>query len=144
MIVENVMTNPVHTLYDTATLADARQQMESRRVRQLPVVNRQGELVGIVSHRDVLSASLSRLNENYERSKGVLEKMVPITDLMSTNVHTVSPQDKLSVVADALMERRVGAFPVLDGGKLVGIIGSSDFLGLAAFLLKEKEEQSGS
>lgn len=111
--------------------------MEAKRIRQIPVVDKEMKLLGIISKRDIYAASVSNLSENYERSRNLLEGRLQVSEIMTKDVETVTADETLAAAAIKLQEMRVGALPVIDGGKLVGIISSSDFLGIAVMLLEK-------
>jgi CBS domain-containing protein len=137
MNIRDVMTTDVATLQPNATLAQARELMEAKRIRQIPVVDKEMKLLGIISKRDIYAASVSNLSENYERSRNLLEGRLQVSEIMTKDVETVTADETLAAAAIKLQEMRVGALPVIDGGKLVGIISSSDFLGIAVMLLEK-------
>lgn len=137
MKIKDYMTCDVATLQDNASLAQASELMTQRRIRQIPVVDNSGSLLGIISKRDVYAASMSNQTENYERTKGMIEGRLAVSDIMSKQVETISPDDELAAAAVKLQELRIGALPVVENGKLVGIISSSDFLGIAVMLLEK-------
>lgn len=137
MIIKDYMTTSLVTLPVKATLAEARELMESKRIRQVPVVESDGKLAGIISKRDLFAASMSNMTEDYERHKKVIESRLSVADAMTTDVTTIDASDSLTNAALRLQELRVGALPVISDGKLVGIISSSDFLGIAVMLLEK-------
>lgn len=137
MQIKDYMTTELATLRDDASLAQASQIMKEKRIRQVPVIDGEGQLVGIISKRDVYAASMSNQTENYERTKGMVEGRLAVADIMTKKVATVGATQELSDAAVKLQELRIGALPVLDKGKLVGIISSSDFLGIAVMLLEK-------
>lgn len=137
MIIKNYMSSECLTLKPNSTLAQARELMETRRVRQLPVVDSENRLVGILSKRDIYAASVSVLSKNYEREKKLIESHISVEEIMTRDVRTVSPNDDLASAALTLQEMRVGALPVVEDGKLIGIISNTDFLGIAVMLLEK-------
>lgn len=137
MLIKDYMTTSLTTLPENATLAQARTLMEEKRIRQLPVVQADGTLVGILSKRDLFAASMSSMSEDYEEHKKLIESRLRVADAMTKDVSTIEADDTLINAALKLQELRVGALPVVEGGKLVGIISSSDFLGIAVMLLEK-------
>jgi acetoin utilization protein AcuB len=85
----------------------------ARRFRHVPVVGPDGQLVGILSDRDLLPAPNGGL---------------AVSELMSSPVWTAAPESPLREVASLMFDRRVGALPILDEGALVGILTRSDIL----------------
>jgi CBS domain-containing protein len=129
------MTRDVKSLQANANLSQARDMMDSEKIRQIPVVDADNQLVGLVSKRDIYAASVSNLSENFERGKALIEGRLMVSDVMTQNVASISSDQRLADAAVKLQELRVGALPVVEEGKLVGIISSSDFLGIAVMLL---------
>lgn len=136
MRIKDAMSTDVATLQATDSLAKAREVMETKRIRQIPVVDGEGRVVGIISKRDIYAASVSNLTEHYERSKNLLEGRLEVAQIMTKEVETVEADEPLASAAIKLQEMRIGALPVIENGKLVGIISSSDFLGIAVMLLE--------
>ncbi|KAF0994113.1 acetoin utilization AcuB family protein [Geobacillus sp. TFV-3] len=124
MLVEQVMKSPVVTLRPTNTIAEALQLLRQHRIRHLPVVDEEGRLVGLVTNQDLREASPSifRLHEQWED----LEK--PVGDVMKTDVIVGHPLDFVEEVAALFYEHRIGCLPIVNHGKLVGIITQTDLL----------------
>ena len=115
------------TLKPQDSLQHAHDRLRKYRINQFPVV-RDGSLVGIVTDRDVRTAypsSLSRIRtEDIEEFAG--ER--PVDQVMTREVVTISPEATLREAALRLRQYRLGALPVMEEGKLVGIITRSDLL----------------
>jgi acetoin utilization protein AcuB len=112
MLVHNRMSQRVITVEPHVPLEQARALLHRHRIRQLPVM-RKDRLVGIVTDRDL-------------RGAGGNDKTV--ADIMSPKPLTVAPTASVDEAARLLSSHKIGALPVLDGGKLVGILSSSDVL----------------
>jgi len=134
-LVKDFMTTEVASLPETANLSQARELMETKRIRQIPIVDGDGVLKGILSKRDLFAASMSNRTENYERHQKAIESRMYVQDVMTSTVQSIEATDSLINAALRLQELRIGALPVVNDGKLVGIISSSDFLGIAVMLL---------
>ncbi len=127
MRISNWMKHPVHAVKPLDSLRHARHLMEEHRVNQLPVVT-DGHLVGIVTDRDLRDAFPSALEHGHRKKAGATPETVPVEDVMSRNVMSVAPNDSLANAAEILRRERIGAVPVVDGGRLVGILARSDLL----------------
>lgn len=120
----NVITIPSNTL-----ITDAQKIMQQNDIRRLPVVDH-GKLVGIITRsrlRDAapsVATSLSVWELNYLLSK------ITVKELMETKVLTVSPDSTIEDAAAVMAENRIGAMPVMQGDKLVGIITATDLFRL--------------
>lgn len=132
--VEYWMKMPVLTVKPRESVAHARALMEEHRVNQLPVtVN--GKLVGLVSDRDLRDAT-NAMQTSAKVSGTPLEdatpEMIPVEAVMSTNVLVIRPSDTMQKAASVMRRERIGGLPVLDRGRMVGILTRSDVL--AAFV----------
>lgn len=115
MLVRNRMSRPAVTVRQDADFQKALALMQEKKLRRLPVVDDDGRLVGIVVERDLLVAAMR-----------YLQSRVEIGDVMTRNVVTVGPDTDLNEVARMMLERKIGGLPVVEHGRLVGIITESD------------------
>jgi acetoin utilization protein AcuB len=127
MLVSEWMSHPVHTVKPRDTAFHARQRLEEQRINQLPVVAGEA-LVGIVTDRDLRDAFPSVFEMAAHGTKHVDPDHVTVESIMSSNLITLSPTDTLEHAAQLMRKQRVGALPVLDKGKLVGILCRSDMM----------------
>lgn len=102
------------------------------KIRHLPVVNRKGEIVGIISDRDLYKALGPKENSNVIESRGDHTALHVISHkvrhVMHRHVYTIGPNDKVSEAASILVKHRISALPVVKNGKLVGILTATDLL----------------
>ncbi len=131
--VRDVMTADPTTLKrnDKLTLAD--DIMRLGRVRHLPVVDDDGEtLVGIVTQRDLFRDALAQaLGYGKHAQRKILDTLA-VKDVMATDVVTTGPETSLIAAAGILTERKIGCLPVVENGRLVGILTEGDFVALVA------------
>jgi CBS domain-containing membrane protein len=131
--VRDVMTTDPTTLKrnDKLTLAD--DIMRLGRVRHLPVVDDDGRvLVGIVSQRDLFRDALAQaLGYGRHAQRRILDSL-SVKEVMTSEVATISPEASLAEAARLLTDRKIGCLPVVDGGRLVGILTEGDFVALVA------------
>jgi acetoin utilization protein AcuB len=128
LTVERWMSKLVFTTKPDACLIDAFEMMRDHRIRHVPVV--EGEkLVGIVSDRDVRSALPSRhaLQEGWA-SLGEALLVSRISQVMSLMPITIGPTASIREAAQVMSRNKVGALPVVEEGKLVGILSAEDIL----------------
>jgi CBS domain-containing protein len=126
------MSTAVKTLgrNDQVSLAD--DVMTADRIRHLPVLDEDGRLCGILSQRDMFRGALAgALGYGTTAQRKVLTTLA-IKEVMATDVVTVGPDTVLSEAARLMLERKIGCLPVVDGGKLVGILTEGDFVALVA------------
>jgi CBS domain-containing membrane protein len=133
--VRDIMTWPVTALAPTDTLAFAEQLMNAERVRHFPVVD--GDvLVGLISHRDILAASISTLSNPSDEDDLEVKRRVHVSDVMRGDVETVSPDDEAVAAADKILTYKIGCLPVVDERhRLTGILTETDFVAIARALL---------
>jgi len=127
-LVQDWMTpNPVTTA-SGASLAEARALMERDDIRRLLVVEDGDTLVGVVSWGDIMEAWPSRFT--MLEPAEVREQMarVRIDEVMSTDVVTIDPDASISEAVNVMFEHHVGALPVVEGRRVVGILSNSDIL----------------
>jgi acetoin utilization protein AcuB len=128
MQVAAVMKHPVRTVRPLDSVAHARALMEEYRVNQLPVtVN--GRVVGIVSDRDLRDAFPSVFEQGAVAHD---PHRVAVEAVMTTHVLTTEPHASLAAVARMMRRERIGAVPVVDAGRLLGIVARSDVLDVVA------------
>jgi CBS domain-containing protein len=139
--VSEIMRHEVATLAPDDTLDLGDDIMNLGRVRHMPVLDGV-QLVGMVSRRDVLAASLSRALDFEPASRRSFLSSVEVAEVMTKEVITVSPETTLSEAAELLIERRVGALPVVEpGGGLVGLVTETDLLAEAYGVAADEEEK---
>jgi acetoin utilization protein AcuB len=122
MIVEEIMKTDVAALFPSNTIAEAISLMRKKKIRHLPIVNEQHQLIGLVSERDIKEAAPS-IFETEDR-KDTLEK--PLESIMKTDIITGHPLDFVEEVAALFYEHKIGCLPILKENKLVGIITETD------------------
>jgi len=113
------------------SLLEADRIMRLARIRHLPVVEG-GWLVGVLSHRDVLDASLARLEQRDPAERTDHLRSIPISEVMQRNPYTADPHTTLADAARRMLRLKIGCLPVVrrgsDGEELVGLITESDLL----------------
>ncbi len=109
----------VVTVSPIATLRTAIERMANLGIGALVVLNDNGELVGVLSERDIV-VSLAR------SGAGVLSD--PVAEAMTRKVITCSPEDRVNDLMAGMTRSRVRHFPVMDGGRLAGMISIGDLV----------------
>ena len=131
--VRDLMTSDVTTLKRNDTLSLADDIMNLGRIRHLPVLDDdERELVGLVSQRDLFRGALAKaLGYGKHGQRKVLDNLL-VKEVMATDLVTTTPDTTLLEAAKILMTRKIGCLPVVEGGRLVGILTEADFVGLVA------------
>ena len=141
MFVRNRMTKSPVTVTDDTPVLEAGEIMRKRGFSRLPVTH-DGKLVGIVTDMDVIRVSpspattLSVFEVNYLLSKLTLK------DVMTKNPKTITPDATLEEAAVLMRDNSIGALPVVEDGKLVGIITESDIFDAFISLMGLREASS--
>ena len=130
MQVRDLMSRQVVNIGSSDSCLEAVRLMHRSRVRHLPVVDRGGLLVGIVTDRDLRHHLFSPpvFKELGETSVEILLKAVPVAEVMSTGVISVEPETELTEAARLMQERKVGSLPVVEGGRVLGMLTETDML----------------
>lgn len=139
IFVKDVMTKMPITLSPMDTLRTAREVMERDRIRHIPIVSSHGTFLGLLTQRDLLRASVSNLAGLGQDEVDEIEAGIPLAECMSPDVFTVSGDFALYKAAQMLLAHKFGCLPVVDNGKLVGILTESDFVRLALAFIGEED-----
>ena len=136
--VNDLMSADVVTLEEDETLQLAETAMRHGRIRHLPVVKR-GMLVGLVTHRDILKAQVSTLADLSPEERADFKLAIPAKQIMATDVQTIGPDEPVLEAARILKANKFGCLPVVEKGKLVGILTEADFIELVIRALEDQE-----
>lgn len=131
--IDELMTTDLCVLGPDACLIDVQVLMRKNNIRHIPIVD-DGELLGIVSHRDLMSATPVAAENHTKVYSETLAGQI-----MRSGVETVAPSTNARTAALILERYKIGCLPVVDGNQLVGIITSSDFIAVAANLMEQME-----
>ena len=122
MLVGERMTKPVISVHPETTMPDALDLMRKEHIRRLPVVDKHGTLVGIISQGDLLKASPSQATSLSIHEMTYLLSKLPVEQIMTRNVITVSEEMPLEDAARIMADNEIGGLPVLRGTEVVGIV----------------------
>ena len=136
--VKDIMSTEVFVLTEIQSLALVRFLMKLKHIRHIPIVDDNNVFIGLLTHRDLLSHTISLLADPDEREQNELDRQIAIKEVMKRNVLTVEPDMELCEVIPVLLENKYGCLPVVDDKKLVGIITEADFLKLTLSLLQKE------
>ena len=114
------------------SLAALRDLMYDRDVRHMPVVDRDRELVGLVTKRDLLRDSLIEQRDVPDFVEEVILERRRVGELMTTAVEAIEPDADIGEAARIMFENKFGCLPVVEGRRLVGILTEADFVRLFA------------
>jgi CBS domain-containing protein len=126
VLVRDVMEEKVVTISVGDRLSTVEDIMTLGGVRHMPVV-RAGRLVGVVSERDLLRASLSSLDPRRQERRAFLEA-IDISQVMSAPPVVVAVDSPVEEAARIMADNRIGCLPVMQGEELVGMVTETDLL----------------
>jgi acetoin utilization protein AcuB len=126
MLVKNRMTKNPITVKPDLPIAEALEWMRREKVRHFPVVNKKGELVGIIARDDLLYASPSPVTSLSMWEITYLMSQVTVKEAMTAEVITTSEDTPLEEAARTMFDNKIGCLPVVRDGAVVGIITESD------------------
>ena len=125
MFVKNKMTTNPYTISPDQTIPDAHELLTKHNIRRLPVV-KDGKLVGVVSNIDISRSSPSKATSLSINELTYILSKTKISKVMTKNPITISPNALLEEAAILMRDNGVSFLPVVENGKLVGIITESD------------------
>src|SRR5436190_10746447 len=114
MIARDIMTRKVYTIRPEASAQAAAQLLDQHRISGLPVVEEGNDIIGIVTEADIISK--------------VDKEGLRVSDIMSIEVTSVNEETPVSEIALLLTERKIKRVPVVQDGKLVGIVSRADIV----------------
>lgn len=137
MLVRDLMTPSPHTLHPGASLGDALAVMGKRGIRHLPIVEK-GKIVGMISERDVkMALGPDAINMDIDQIDP-RQADGQVDWFMVENVRTIDADANLAEACRLFAASKIGALPVVHGGKLVGILSVIDLLEAAVPLFETK------
>ena len=124
MQIKNLMSTSLITIDKDQSLADALKLLRKNRISRLPVLNNK-ELTGIISERDIAKKLGSSKYESMPASR------LHVSSVMVKDIISVPQSMRLAEVANIMLENGIGSVPVIDDGKMVGIVSKADFVTMA-------------
>jgi len=128
MIVKEVMNRNVKTVRPEDTVKLAAQIMNENRLGALVVVSGSGEVVGILTERDILVNVVAT---------GKSADNVSVKDVMTPNIITISPDKTLEEAANIMTENKIKKLPVVENGSLVGMVTATDLIAYEKNLIEK-------
>lgn len=127
MLVRDRMSSPAVTISPDTAFQDALRLMRQQRFRRLPVVNRSGELIGIISERDLLYATPSPASSLSVWELHYLLSQMQVRTIMTQAVISTTADTPLEEAADVMASRKIGGLPVVDENNyVIGVITETD------------------
>ena len=127
LLVERRMKFMPSTVQPSDSVAHARALLDECRINDLPVVSK-GRLVGIVSSHDLQSGRRSARPPTIAKALEMYPDRVTVGSVMTSAVHTAKPSDELTYVAELMQREHLRTVPVVEQGRLVGVISRIDIV----------------
>jgi CBS domain-containing protein len=137
--VNEIMSTDLQTLHESDTVHDARKLMTERHIRHIPILDQDGILKGLVTQRDILAATLSKIEDASNEERLSFELSVPLKEIMTQNISVIDRHANIRKAALRLQSHKHGCLPVVADGKLIGIVTDTDFIAVAINLLEQLE-----
>ncbi len=139
MKIKDFMSSNVVAVSEDTSLHDARKIMKAHKIRRLPVLKK-NKLVGFVTERMLLEASPSPATALSIHELHYLLAKMTVKDIMVKNPYTISPDMPAEDALQLGQEKGYGGFPVVEDGKLVGIVTESDIVRIMTRVLGVREK----
>ncbi len=141
MRIRDIMTQNPITVDSETLVSDAQKIMKEHNIRRLPIVDK-GKLVGIITQHVLLEASPSPATSLSTYELNYLLSKMKVKEIMKKNPVIFSPDTPFEEALRLGQEKKIGSFPVVDKGKLVGIATESDIVRFLTRALGIREEGS--
>lgn len=128
LYVRDLMTSDVLTVGPGEDLTNLYDLMDARHVRHIPVVDADGELVGLVTHRDLVRSVLGYVADLPLSEQRVVLQRVLVQEIMQLDPEAVGPNMEIGEAAALMLDNKFGCLPVVEGSQLVGILTEADFV----------------
>lgn len=139
MLVKNRMSQPVITVGPETPIMDALNTMKTNNIRRMPVVDERGNLLGIISDKDLLNAGPSDATSLSVWEINYLVAKITVKKVMTTKVLTVTENTAIEEAARIMVDNKVGGLPVMRGEQIVGVITESDLFKILLELMGARE-----
>jgi CBS domain-containing protein len=128
LTIAEIMTADVKTLRADQMLQEALELLHREHVRHIPIVDRTGALVGVLTDRDVKRATPSALVPTQREVWEQVVRDTPLARVMTREPTTIGPAATLADALRLAVTEKIGCLPVVEGGALVGIVTTTDLL----------------
>lgn len=139
MLVKQRMSPHPFTVSVDTPVTEALSLMRQKHIRRLPVVDKKGRLAGIVSEKDLLYASPSPATSLSVYEVGYLLSKLKVKEVMSHDLITITSNAPIEKAACIMVDNKIGGLPVMEEGKMVGIITETDIFKTMLEMLGARE-----
>ena len=126
MTVKRMMKkNPITTTAETS-IVDVADILKENHIHRLPVLDKKGKLIGVITEKDILHASPSPVSSLSVYEMPYMLSRLKVSNLMTKDVRTIGPDTTVEEAAKIMVDDDLSCLPVIEGDKLVGIVSKSD------------------
>lgn len=126
MTVKRMMKkNPITTTAETS-IVDVADILKENHIHRLPVLDKKGKLIGVITEKDILHASPSPVSSLSVYEMPYMLSRLKVSNLMTKDVRTIDPDTTVEEAAKIMVDDDLSCLPVIEGDKLVGIVSKSD------------------
>jgi CBS domain-containing protein len=126
--VSDLMTERVFSIRANEDLARLNDLMMDLHVRHVPVVDNEKNVIGLVSHRDLIRVAISVDGLLPVAEQRELLKNTTVQEIMTVGIETVEPNQDIEEAGRIMLENKLGCLPVTENNTLVGILTEADFV----------------
>lgn len=119
MLIKNAMNTKVYTATEKTSVQDAAIEMTKHRIGSLIVVSQSGDIIGIITERDIMREVVARAENSND---------IKVGEIMTKDIIIITPDKTLEDAAKVMTKNKIKKLPVLFDGKIVGIITASDLI----------------
>jgi CBS domain-containing protein len=130
--VGDLIQKNIITVRSDENLIVAIELLNEFKIRHLPVVDEQGDLVGIISDRDLLGLVLNIKPWNSSQQSDIAWSKTRVFEVMTKTPEAISAETTLFEAGNLLLDNKISCLPVVEGNRLLGIITESDFVKLVS------------
>ena len=127
MQVREIMSKNIEVVDRNDNLRTVEERMVTKQLRHLPVLE-QGEVVGMVTQRDLFKAAMSSTMGYGEKAQKAYLQSVRVKEIMTYPVVTIAPDTSVAAAAEMMINKGIGCLPVVDNHQLIGIVTKTDLL----------------
>ncbi len=140
MLVKGRMSAPIIFTTPETQIMEAMDVMKQNNIRRMPVLDKKGKLLGIVSDKDLLNAAPSDATSLSVWEVNYLVARIKVKDVMTKDVMTISGETPVEEAAYIMSDSKIGGLPVMQDNKVVGLITETDIFKLLVELMGAQEE----
>ena len=127
MQVREIMSTNIEVVDRNDNLQTVEERMATKHLRHLPVLE-QGEIVGLVTQRDLFKAAQSSAMRYGEKAQQAYLRSVRVKEIMTYPVVTIPPDTSIAAAADMMITKGIGCLPVVENQQLIGMVTKTDLL----------------